>query len=259
GATVEEIQEEEEEVMHPIYNALIKHLVEYKTEYMEELSDSEESVHKAHMFGINFILITTVFITLLAAIISMFTARLITKPLYALQRGSEIIGEGNLDHKVGTQKNDEIGKLSRVFDQMVENIKKKNREITASKERAENAVEEINEAVIKVAVGDYSVQARVSDENDIYDSLAMGVNMMINDIGSTMSEQKRAENQLKAANQQLEASEQQQKAINYNLQERMKEINCLYGVSDLDDGERQLDEIIQSTVELLPPSFQYPE
>ncbi|MBU0765533.1 MAG: PAS domain S-box protein, partial [Bacteroidetes bacterium] len=41
---------------------------------------------------------------------------------------------------------------------------------------------EIIEAVMKVARGDYSVQIELSDENDDIDSLAMGLNMMIDDL-----------------------------------------------------------------------------
>jgi methyl-accepting chemotaxis protein len=38
------------------------------------------------------------------------------------------------------------------------------------------------EAIIKVAQGDYSVQIEISDRKDSLDSLAIGLNMMIDDI-----------------------------------------------------------------------------
>ena len=44
-------------------------------------------------------------------------------------------------------------------------------------------INEFIEAIIRVAHGDYSVQLELSDENNILDSLAMGLNMMIDDIG----------------------------------------------------------------------------
>jgi PAS domain S-box-containing protein len=52
------------------------------------------------------------------------TAKIISDPICALHKGSEIIGQGNLDYKVGTNERDEIGQLSRAFDQMTEKLKK---------------------------------------------------------------------------------------------------------------------------------------
>jgi nitrogen fixation/metabolism regulation signal transduction histidine kinase len=49
---------------------------------------------------------------------------------------------------------------------------------TSEKER----INEMIEATIKVARGDYSVQIELSGKNDELDSLAMGLNMMIDDI-----------------------------------------------------------------------------
>jgi PAS domain S-box-containing protein len=46
----------------------------------------------------------------------------------------------------------------------------------------------------------------------------------------------------------------------YALGERIKELNCLYGISHLveEDGI-SLEEILQATADLLPPAWQYPE
>jgi PAS domain S-box-containing protein len=52
-----------------------------------------------------------------------FVARIITKPLRKLHVGTEVIGAGNLDYKVGTDAKDEIGQLSRAFDEMTEHLK----------------------------------------------------------------------------------------------------------------------------------------
>lgn len=52
-------------------------------------------------------------------------AKAITRPIDLLQKGIEVIGTGNFDHKVGTGSKDEIGQLSRVFDTMTEDLKSK--------------------------------------------------------------------------------------------------------------------------------------
>jgi len=45
-----------------------------------------------------------------------------------------------------------------------------------------------------------------------------------------------------------------------DLHERVKELSCLYGISKLvEDDDLTLDETIQRTVDLIPPSWQYPE
>lgn len=54
--------------------------------------------------------------------------------------------------------------------------------------------------------------------------------------------------------------EEERKRLEYNLSERVKELQCLYGISNL--AERPsitLDELYQEVVNLLPPSWQYPK
>ena len=60
---------------------------------------------------------------LLAWLLGMLAAGFITKPIHKLYKGTEIIGRGNLDYRVATQTNDEIGQLSRAFDKMTDDLK----------------------------------------------------------------------------------------------------------------------------------------
>jgi len=70
----------------------------------------------------------TVFLIIVTALLGAFVAISVSKsisdPIHALHKGTEIIGSGNLDYKVGTPANDEIGQLSRAFDQMTDNLKR---------------------------------------------------------------------------------------------------------------------------------------
>jgi PAS domain S-box-containing protein len=87
---------------------------------------------------------------ILMAVISLFvvvllafsTAQTFLRPLKALHRGTEIIGGGNLDHKVGTEDNDEIGQLSRAFDRMVARLKT----VTTSRDQLNQQVQKHMEA-----------------------------------------------------------------------------------------------------------------
>lgn len=48
--------------------------------------------------------------------------------------------------------------------------------------------------------------------------------------------------------------------IEHSLRERVKELNCLYGIADLiERSGNSVDEILRGTVTLLPASWQYPE
>ena len=50
------------------------------------------------------------------------------------------------------------------------------------------------------------------------------------------------------------------KTTTIELYERVKELSCLYGISKLvEDDNLTIDDLIQRTVELIPPSWQYPE
>ena len=76
-------------------------------------------------------MVTIGIITLFGVVIvAFYVSKSISNPIKALHKGSEIIGSGNLDYKVGTDAKDEIGELSRTFDRMIESLKT----ITASRD-----------------------------------------------------------------------------------------------------------------------------
>ena len=85
----------------------------------------------------------TVFIILIIAImaaVSFMFSRSVAKPIRKLHEGTEIIGAGNLNYRVGTPAKDELGQLSRAFDQMVEKRKRAEEEIRRLNEELEQRV-----------------------------------------------------------------------------------------------------------------------
>lgn len=55
-------------------------------------------------------------------------------------------------------------------------------------------------------------------------------------------------------------SEKSLKQKEYDLNERIKELQCLYGISELTEkSQNTLEDIFQGTVNLIPPGWQYPE
>lgn len=91
---------------------------------------------------------------------------------------------------------------------------------TSEKER----MNEIIEATMKVARGDYSVQVELSGKNDEIDSLAMGLNMMIDDIRNNVEELHQANEELRAVNEELQAIEEELRAANEELQATNEEL-----------------------------------
>lgn len=102
----------------------------------QDLDEVYAPINKLRKSMIAIFIITVCGVLLVAYRVS----RSISDPIKRLYKGSEIIGGGNLDHKVGTDAKDEIGQLSRIFDQMIENLRHAtaswedlNREITERK------------------------------------------------------------------------------------------------------------------------------
>jgi len=67
---------------------------------------------------------------------SLLIARSISKPLDKLTKGAEIIGIGNLEHKVEVQSKDELGELAAAFNKMTASLK----EITASRDELDREI-----------------------------------------------------------------------------------------------------------------------
>ncbi|MHB8845287.1 MAG: PAS domain-containing protein, partial [Nitrospirota bacterium] len=78
----------------------------------------------------NMIVPLGIVILVLAVLVAYATARSVTDPILDLQKGTAVIGSGDLDHSVGTAAKDEVGNLSRLIDMMTANLKK----VTASRD-----------------------------------------------------------------------------------------------------------------------------
>ena len=96
-------------------------LVDKKWTLIAEIS-KEEALHPLREITNSFIIITII-ILLISIIISLFVAKTISNPLKRLHEGTEIIAKGNLNYKTNIKTKDEIGQLSRAFDQMTSDLK----------------------------------------------------------------------------------------------------------------------------------------
>lgn len=95
----------------------------------------------------NLTLVLLFMLVIILMTISFVTARSISRPLYRLIKGTEIIGKGNLEHTIDVQSMDEVGELATAFNQMAKNLKKLtalgdelNREITKRNKELEQII-----------------------------------------------------------------------------------------------------------------------
>lgn len=114
-------------------------------------------------------------------ILGLGIAGAITKPLHKLRKGTEIIGNGHLDYKVGTNDDDEVGQLSRAFDVMtrnlnntttsIENLNKEISERRKAHEEAENKNKALEEANKNLALNDRALKNILYDLKKASDDL----------------------------------------------------------------------------------------
>ncbi|MFH1347697.1 MAG: PAS domain-containing protein [Candidatus Margulisiibacteriota bacterium] len=103
-------------------------------------------------------------------------------------------------------------------------------------------INEFIETVMKVARGDYSAQVGVSGNNDELDSLAVGINMMIDEIRNSISEHKRSEEEILKSKQRLEN-------VTYGIRDGVlllsKDLKIIWANNAfLEQGGRRLKEVI---------------
>jgi len=89
----------------------------------------------------------------------------------------------------------------------------------------EDRINEMTDTIMKVARGEYSIQIKSSEENDDLDSLAIGINMMIDDIRASVEEVEREQAMSDEKIIELEQSEAATLSIledMYEIHERLK-------------------------------------
>ncbi len=99
-------------------------------------------VDQLNWINIELIVGTIVAFSVFIVAIYFQTFRHTLKSIYNLREGTTIIGSGNLDFRLTENKKDEIGELSRSFNQMATNLKT----VTASKAELERAQEALKES-----------------------------------------------------------------------------------------------------------------
>jgi len=90
----------------------------------------------------NVLLSISLMLTMLAIIIGFSISSSISKPLSKLRSATDKIGEGNLDYRIEVKTRDELGQLSRAFNQMTERRKQDEETLHKARNELEVRVEQ---------------------------------------------------------------------------------------------------------------------
>jgi two-component system, NtrC family, sensor kinase len=101
---------------------LRKELESIIKQHQQVLDDLERKIRYLNRFSLIFSFSTGVLAVLLGGIMSVLIFRSIARPLSVLQKGTKIIGEGNLEYQIPIVSQDEIGLLAKSFNLMVQNL-----------------------------------------------------------------------------------------------------------------------------------------
>jgi len=96
------------------------HIPQMKWGLLAEI-DASEALAPLAKIKLLFVIII-IFVPISAWLTGTFVSRIISGPIHKLHIGTEIVGRGNLDYRVGMNTKDEIGQLSRAFDKMSEDL-----------------------------------------------------------------------------------------------------------------------------------------
>lgn len=137
--------------------------------------------------------VKTRFIIVIIAIIvfipffAVSLARDFLKPVYELHRGSEIIGQGNLEHRIQVNTGNELQQLAEQFNLMADNLKNS---YTKLEEKVRERTSELQERNLELQkVQDYLVQKN-EELNDAYNRLER-LDIMKDEFVSTVSHELR--------------------------------------------------------------------
>ena len=87
------------------------------------LSQSEQEIYSYVRENVQWAVIATLIITLLAGLLGWSQVKRFLKPIHALHRQVQKIGQGDLDQKISVDSRDEIGDLSLAFNEMTDSLK----------------------------------------------------------------------------------------------------------------------------------------
>jgi PAS domain S-box-containing protein len=84
----------------------------------------------------------------LAGGLTVHLAHRLVRPIRVLQEGARLIGQGNLDHRLRVETEDEIGRLASSFNEMVANLQQNEAALRESEVKFRSVAQSANDAII---------------------------------------------------------------------------------------------------------------
>ncbi|MBP2144495.1 methyl-accepting chemotaxis protein [Methanococcus voltae] len=122
---------------------------------------------------------------LLGLLISLYTSRLITRPLGRLKEIAEQFGAGNFSSRADIKTGDELEALSNSFNGMADNIQSMNKLMETDKEKLAETIMDVSKVMKKLSEGDFTAHA---DESKDINGLQKSINLAIENIGELIKD-----------------------------------------------------------------------
>lgn len=173
----------------------------------------------------------------------------ITTRIQKLTQIIQSIAGGNFSARAEvTSKLDDIDALAAGINMLAEELEAS----TVTLEYVNNRTEKIIDTIQKVAKGDYTVSCELTEKNDAFDALAMGINMMVDDIRDNMEKDKKGVMELEKAYQEVQEAQAASLNIMEDLDRQRKELDTLnkHLQQEITERKRVEEKLRQITAEL---------
>ena len=127
----------------------------------------DDDIRRAQTRTFTLILFVVLFTTIPLTIVLIRTMKSITTSLSTLRKGTEVIGSGNLGHRIGMTTPDELGDLSDAVDHMTEQLQA----VTVSKDELQQEVEERKRAEEEIKKLNDDLKHHVTQLEEAYKEL----------------------------------------------------------------------------------------
>jgi len=201
------------------------------------------------------------FSTLFTLLISFLTSRSITRPIKTLHEGTIIVGNGDLDHKLEINSQDEIGQLSQSFEKMLTQLKT----TLSSKNILEIEIETRKQAEEKLLEVKRNLEEREAElittneslafQNELNDKRAAELIIVNKELAHQNEEKEKRAIELVKAKEQSEKSDRLKSAFLANMSHEIRTpMNGILGFSNLlktpnlsGEEQREFIEIIEQS------------
>ncbi|MHC4213080.1 MAG: PAS domain-containing hybrid sensor histidine kinase/response regulator [Planctomycetota bacterium] len=170
------------------------------------------------------------------------------------------------DRKLAEQK---IQAANQQLNAREQQLRATNQQLRAHEQQLESANQQLNSREQQLRATNQQLRAHEQQ----LEAANQQLNAREQQLRATNQQLRAHEQQLESANQQLQAREQQLRTanqqlrihkedlgkINHDLTERVKNLNCLYGISDILQKDQTLSKMFRDALLILPDGWHYPQ